>query len=365
MREESDEHNRPLRSGFTTGACATACTVAAASYLFSGESLKKARITLPKGKNVDFDIVYSNILSQEKKGIVDSVQSATIKDAGDDPDVTHGALIMVSVKKVPALGIRFFAGEGVGTVTKAGLLLPVGEPAINPVPRAMMSQHLKLIAEKYNYEGGFEITVAIEKGEALAKKTMNARLGIMGGLSVLGTTGIVKPFSCSAYIASIYQGIDVARANGLQHIAVCTGSTSESAVQKVYQLPDMAIIEMGDYVGAVVKHLTKAPIAKLTVAAGFGKLSKLAAGHMNLHSSRSVIDFKQFSDFASELGAQSSTLQKIEQANTSEEVLQICTAQEIPIAQYIGKQAKIFLRSKLPDTVDLDIVIVDRTGTIL
>jgi len=365
MREESDEHIRPLRSGFTTGACATACTVAAASYMFSGESPNKARITLPKGQNVDFDIVYSRILSHENSGFVESVQSATIKDAGDDPDVTHGALIMVSVKKVSSHGVRFCAGEGVGTVTKAGLLLPVGEPAINPVPRAMMTQHLKLIAEKNNYKGGFELTVAIEKGEALAKKTMNARLGIMGGLSILGTTGIVKPFSCSAYIASIYQGIDVARANGLQHIAVCTGSTSEAAVQQYYQLPDMAIIEMGDYVGAVVKHLAKAPIAKLTLAAGFGKLSKLAAGHMNLHSSSSVIDFKQFAEFASKLGAQSSTRQKIEQANTSEEVLQICTAQEIPIVQYIGEQAKRFLRSKLPDTIDLNIVIVDRSGMIL
>jgi len=366
MREESDEHNRPLRKGLTTGACATACTVAAACYLFSGRPINKAKITLPRGQAVDIEIVSSRILMQDKRnGTLESIQSATIKDAGDDPDVTHGALISASVKRVVATGIRFFAGEGVGIVTKAGLSLPVGEPAINPVPRAMMIQHLKTIAEQYNYSGGFEISVAIENGEAIAKKTMNARLGILGGLSILGTTGIVRPFSCSAYIASIRQGIDVAHANGLQHIAACTGSTSEAVVQKHYQLSDMAIIEMGDYVGVVVKHLNKTPIPKLTLAAGFGKLCKLADGHLNLHSSSSAIDFSQLADLASELGAQPNIHSQIEKANTSAEVLQICKAQEIPIVSVIAEKAKHVLQGKLPQTIDLDVVIVDRSGAIL
>jgi len=366
MREESDEQHRPLRKGLTTGACATACTVAAASYLFSGKQIIKAKITLPKGQTVDIEIVSNRILSQDiRKGRGDSAQSATIKDAGDDPDVTHGALIMVSVKRVSAKGIKFLAGEGVGIVTKAGLSLPVGEPAINPVPRAMMTQHLNSIAEKYNYNGGFEISVAIENGEAIAKKTMNARLGILGGLSILGTTGIVRPFSCSAYIASIHQGIDVARANGLSHIAACTGSTSEAAVQKYYQLPDMAVIEMGDYVGAVIKHLNKNPILKLTLAAGFGKLCKLAAGHVNLHSSKSAVDFKQLADIASTLGAQPDICAQVKKANTSAEVLQICQAHEIPMASFIREQAKQFLHSKLPQKIDIDVIIVDRSGTIL
>ncbi len=364
MRDESDERREPLRTGLTTGACATACTVAAASYLFSGNLCKKARIALPRGQIIDFDITDSQILSQDHKGFALSAQATTIKNAGDDPDVTHGALITVMVKKIAA-GVKFVAGKGVGTITKAGLSLAVGEPAINPVPRSMMVRHLDIIAEKYKYTGGFQVTVTIANGEDLAKNTMNARLGILGGLSVLGTTGIVKPFSCSAYIASIHQGIDVAQANGLQHIAACTGRTSEAAVQKFYQLPAMGIIEMGDYVGAVTKYLTKSAILKLTLAAGFGKLCKLAAGNLNLHSSSSAIDFNQLAEIAFHLGAQPINCQQIKLANTSWEVLQICMLHDIPIVQHIREQAIQFLHSKLPETIELDIVIVDRLGNVL
>ena len=203
--------------------------------------------------------------------------AATIKDAGDDPDVTHGALIVAQVTLDAAPGVRFDAGLGVGIVTLPGLPIPVGEPAINPTPRRMMIEHLARLANEADYRGGFAVTIGVENGAELAQKTLNSRLGIIGGLSILGTTGIVRPFSCAAYIASIQQAIDVARANGCLHIAACTGSASERLMHTHYGLPDRALIEMGDFAGAVLKHLRRSPIPRLSLAGGFGKISKLAA----------------------------------------------------------------------------------------
>ncbi|MDH5302435.1 MAG: cobalt-precorrin-5B (C(1))-methyltransferase, partial [Gammaproteobacteria bacterium] len=257
MRVESPESTAPLRTGFTTGACATACALAAARLLLGGESTEVVTIILPKGQQPEF-----SLHACELQG--DRGYAATIKDAGDDPDVTHGALVQVWVELIPA-GIEFMAGAGVGMVTRAGLPIPPGEPAINPVPRNMINEHLQDLAAASGYGGGFRVTIGVENGAELATKTMNPRLGIVGGLSILGTTGIVRPFSCSAYIASIHQAMDVAKANGINHIAACTGNSSEIAARKLYGLPDMALIEMGDFVGAVLKYLKKTPFQRVSL----------------------------------------------------------------------------------------------------
>ena len=228
MREESPEKKSPLRSGFTTGACATATSLAAATLLLERRNLAEIEIRLPRGQLTRFALQSCALGAEEGEAIC-----STIKDAGDDPDVTHRAEIISTVKLTDLSGFCFIAGQGVGTVTKAGLPLAVGEPAINPVPRKMIESHLTALAQRVAYIGGFQVSIAITNGVELAKKTMNGRLGIVGGLSVLGTTGIVKPFSCSAYIASIHQGMDVAKANGFEHIAACTGSTSDRAIQSV------------------------------------------------------------------------------------------------------------------------------------
>ena len=179
-------------------------------------------------------------------------QAGIIKDAGDDPDVTHGCTVIATVR-MTGKGVTFKAGTGVGTVTKAGLPIAVGEPAINPIPREMMR---KVIEEQGG--GDVEIEISIPDGEALAQKTWNPRLGIIGGLSILGTTGIVHPFSCAAWIASIHRGVDVARAMGLTHIAGCTGSTSEDAVRAHFNLPLEAMMDMGDFAGGLVEICARA-----------------------------------------------------------------------------------------------------------
>jgi cobalt-precorrin-5B (C1)-methyltransferase len=355
MWPESAEQPKALRTGLTTGCCATACTVAAAQVLLTNTQPKVVSVTLPKGKIVELDIDSLHIQNNR-------VIASTIKDAGDDPDVTHGARVFVELSLITEPSIEFVAGKGVGTVTREGLLLEVGEPAINPVPRKMITEHLQHIAKEQNYTQGFKVTVGVEEGESLALKTMNPRLGIVGGLSILGTTGIVRPFSCSAYIASIHQGIDVAKANGFTHITASTGNASETAIATHYQLPEMAQIEMGDFVGAVLKYFKKVPLNKLSICGGFGKMTKLANGHLDLHSQASSIDFEQLASLAAKKGASEPLINKIKHCNTSVEALKYCQLENIDLASSVCEQALNVAAKIVPNSVELEVWAIDRLG---
>ncbi|CAG4909381.1 cobalt-precorrin-5B (C(1))-methyltransferase [Paraburkholderia gardini] len=359
MRDETPEQPAPLRSGYTTGSCATATSLAAARLLLAGVAGDVAEIVLPKGQHVPMPLVFCRLTDDG------GAEAGTIKDAGDDPDVTHGAVVFARVMLRAQPGVRFFAGPGVGTVTRAGLTLAVGEPAINPVPRQMMTRHLTDLAAEHGYAGGFDVTIGVEGGEALALKTMNPRLGILGGLSILGTTGIVRPFSCSAYIASIHQGIDVARANGYQHIAACTGNASEDAMRAHYALPDIALIEMGDFVGAVFKHLRRAPVERLSVCGGFGKLSKLASGHLDLHSSHSSIDLDRLAGWAAERGADAGLVQAVRASNTSQQALAIARDHGVPLGDIVCAHALSIARDIVPAKVKIEMFAIDRQGNIV
>ncbi|RCX08777.1 cobalt-precorrin-5B (C(1))-methyltransferase [Marinomonas foliarum] len=361
MWPESAESPAPLRTGLTTGTCATACCVAAAQALFAQQQDASVSVTLPKGKVVDLPII-------EYQEIDMGIKTATIKDAGDDPDATHGATLFVELRLSPEQGVRFHAAQGVGTVTRTGLLLDVGEPAINPVPRKMMTEHLEGFAQTYQYHGGFDVSVGVINGEQIAQKTMNPRLGILGGLSILGTTGIVRPFSCAAYIASIHQGIDVARANSITHIAATTGNASEDAIKSHYQLDDMALIEMGDFVGAVLKHIKKVESAasvqltKLSICGGFGKISKLAQHHMDLNSRASSIDLASLAQLAASLGAEAELQERMTNANTSVEALSFAMFAGLPLADAICQQALDFARQHIPAHIELEVWAIDRKG---
>lgn len=361
MRDETAEDNRPLRSGYTTGSCATATSLAAARLLLGGVASDVAEIVLPKGQRVPMPLVFCRMVAAHEGG----AEAGTLKDAGDDPDVTHGALVFARVRLAAEAGVRFHAGEGVGTVTRPGLTLPVGEPAINPVPRQMMTAHLTELAAEYGYEGGFDVTIGIDGGAELALKTMNPRLGIIGGLSILGTTGIVRPFSCSAYIASIHQGIDVARANGCAHIAACTGNASEDAMRARFALPDIALIEMGDFAGAVLKHLRRAPIERVSVCGGFGKLSKLAAGHLDLHSRNSSIDLPLLTGWAAQRGASEALQAAMLAANTSQQALALARDAGVPLGDIVCERALTVARDIVPASVHVEMYAIDRQGNIV
>lgn len=251
-----------LRPGWTTGACATAATTAAYTALLSGDFPDPVTVTLPRGQTPAFALAVEELAEGR-------ATAGVVKDAGDDPDVTHGALVRATVRALPpGSGVVFRAGPGVGTVTLPGLPLDVGEPAINPVPRRMIREHIARVAAAHRGSGDVEVTVSVDHGEEIARSTWNPRLGILGGLSILGTTGIVVPYSCSAWIDSIRRGVDVARAAGHTHVAGCTGSTSEKTVVAEYGLPEIALLDMGDFAGAVLKYVRRHPVERLTVCGG-------------------------------------------------------------------------------------------------
>lgn len=344
-----------LRRGWTTGACATAAAKAAFIGLHSGRVPDAIVIRLPRGQTPEFAIASSNLKD-------DDVEVAVIKDAGDDPDVTHGATIRARVQSA-AGGIAFAAGDGVGTVTKPGLPLKVGDPAINPAPRQMICDNIQDVADDLSVTVDVLVTISIDNGEALAAKTWNPRLGILGGLSVLGTTGIVIPYSCSAWIASIHQAIDVGRAAGVSHMAGTTGSTSEAAVARDLGLVQEQIIDMGDFVGGMLKHLRDHPVERITIAGGFGKISKLAAGHMDLHSKRSKVDPQFLADLAAEAGFHGTIVNDISHAVSAGEILVIVDNAAHKLGDVIAARARDIAAEILLDRTKIDVRIYDRAGT--
>ncbi|MCD9141095.1 cobalt-precorrin-5B (C(1))-methyltransferase [Streptomyces albireticuli] len=350
-----------MRHGWTTGACATAATTAAYTALLTGEFPDPVTITLPKGQTPAF------ALAAERTHGDGRVMAAIVKDAGDDPDVTHGALIRSTVRALPpGSGVVFRAGPGVGTVTRPGLPLPVGEPAINPVPRQMMRDHVAETAARLGGTGDVEIEVSVDHGEEIARSTWNPRLGILGGISILGTTGIVVPYSCSAWIDSIRRGVDVARAAGRTHVAGCTGSTSEKVAVAVHGLPEDALLDMGDFAGAVLKYVRRHPVDRLTVAGGFAKLSKLAAGHLDLHSARSQVDKGFLAELARRGGAGEELAAAVAGANTGLDALQRCAAEGVPLGDLVAATARDEALAVLRGApVTVDVICIDRAGTIV
>jgi len=351
--------DRPLRKGWTTGACATAAARAAYGALLSGDFTDPVEITLPRGEQPRFALAHSRLAEGY-------AEAAVVKDAGDDPDVTHGATIHVRVELgEPSGGVQFRAGSGVGTATLPGLPIAVGEPAINPAPRAMMGEAIAALAAEHGAPGDVVITISIEGGEALAAKTWNPRLGIIGGLSILGTTGIVIPYSCAAWIHSIHSGIDVARASGFDHVAGSTGKTSEAAVKAHYSLDDVALLDMGDFAGGMLKYLHRNPLPWVTIAGGFAKLTKLAQGHLDLHSSRSQVDFADLAGVVEGLGAAPQLIARVRGANTANQALNLAEQAGLPLADLVARRARETALATLAGKTRLDVMVISRGGKVI
>ncbi|BDD02584.1 cobalt-precorrin-5B (C(1))-methyltransferase [Aureibacter tunicatorum] len=268
----------PLREGFTTGTSATASVKSALLSIIHQKAQNNVDVILPAGKVLNIEIHSSEFGENWAK-------SSVIKDAGDDPDVTNGAEIGCVLRLKKEQTIDFYAGEGVGTVTLPGLQLNVGEPAINPVPRTMMSSAIHKLFHDYELEMGADVEVFVTDGKALAKRTLNERVGIMGGLSILGTSGIVKPYSSSSYIASIEQGIDVAVANGIEELVLNSGARSEKYLKNIFpDFQEQAFIHYGNWIGETLKKLHSSEIKKATIGIMLGKAVKLAQGNADTHS---------------------------------------------------------------------------------
>ena len=357
-----DKLETKLRLGWTTGTCATAAVNAAYTAMLAGQFPDLVTIVTPSGKNADLEVAAT---SRGSDSGGDWFRAGIIKDAGDDPDVTHGAMICATLRKSTAgTGVTFSGGDGVGIVTKPGLPVAVGEPAINPVPRQMMQDAVAELAAALGGTNDVTVEISVPDGAAIAKKTWNPRLGIEGGISILGTTGVVRPFSCSAWIASIHRGIDVARANALPHVIGSTGATSEEWGKGAYSLPNIALIDMGDFVGGMLKYMRRYPVPTLSILGGFGKMVKLSQGAIDLHSARSQVDFDALAALACRFGMDRDA---VASANSVLEVSQMATDdQRSALAEAVAAGARETALAHLRSAeTEVEVVVISRGGRLL
>jgi len=308
---------RGLRTGFTTGACAAAAAKAAALALTAGQPMREVTIQLPVGRAVTFAVKRCELAAGE-------ALCSVIKDAGDDPDVTHGAEICARVRFSDAP--ELLGGEGVGTVTRPGLGLEVGGPAINPVPRRMIAASTAEATDR-----PLSIEISVPGGEIMARKTLNGRLGIVGGISILGTSGIVRPYSTASWRASVEQAVDVAAANGVRHVVLSTGGRSEKFSQALFpELPELAFVEMGEFTGRALKRCAVGGIVRATLAGMIGKLSKIAQGHFMTHVAGNQVDPAFLAEVALAAGASTELAQQVRGANSARHVQEMIEPAGLP-----------------------------------
>jgi cobalt-precorrin-5B (C1)-methyltransferase len=299
-----------LRTGWTTGTCAAAAAKAATAALKTGQIQHAVEIGLPSGQRVRFPVDECTQNPHEATAVV-------VKDAGDDPDVTHGARLTATVRWRDEAGLRLDGGVGVGVVTKPGLGLELGAPAINPVPRTMITQAIGEVVDPDN-EQGVQVTISVPDGERMARKTTNARLGIIGGISILGTTGIVRPFSTASWRASVEQAISVLAAQGEDTVVLCTGGrTEKGAMQLLPELPEVCFVEVGDFTGAALRKAVEHRLNRVIFAGMAGKLTKLAAGVLMTHYTRSKVSLDLLKDITVAAGGTEDLAESVAHANTA------------------------------------------------
>lgn len=362
-QEKPPRPRKELRQGFSTGTAAAAAAQGALRELLDLPCPDKMEVPLPGGGSLAIPLHY-----HRRRGA--RGEAAVIKDAGDDPDVTNRAEIGARVWRLDNGGakavVEFHGGEGVGRVTKPGLALAVGEPAINPVPRRMIRRSLGLVWDQV-FPGQplrLGVEVFVPRGEELARHTLNPRLGILGGISILGTTGLVKPFSHQAYRATIVAGLKVAQAVGLTQIVFSTGGKSESHLQA--QLPDLpveAFVQMGDYVRFALKAAGNLKFAEITVGAFFGKAVKIAQGKGHTHASRGLADLKELGRLVLEKTGDLRLAREVSGANTGRQALEILlAAQAMPAVAEVGMRMLAALRTYAGPGPSLTVVILDFAG---
>lgn len=352
-----------LRGGYTTGACAAAAARAAARKLFSQEHFFEIEIELPNRELATFQLA-------RLEG-VDEVIAGVIKDAGDDPDCTHGLEIQCIARWKNSPGIHIIGGKGVATVTLPGLELAVGEPAINPVPRKNIYEMAELewlkASALLREEIGIELEICVPGGEEAAKQTINDRLGLIGGISILGTRGTVKPYSTSAFAASVRQSIEIAKANGSEHVVLTTGSRSEKAAMKLLpELSALDFIQAGDFIGVGLRAAKRYEIKQVTLVAMIGKMAKLVSGRMMTHVSGHAIDFKQLSHLAREENIPQSVCENISLANTGRYVLDL--VRNLDSQSYLNRlcrEAHEHANQYTTEALDIHVLLIDFDGSLL
>jgi cobalt-precorrin-5B (C1)-methyltransferase len=356
-----------LRRGRTTGSCATAAVKAALGLLLRGEHCMQLKVTLPD--DAHFLVVPIQHLSWLD---AQTVRAEVLKDGGDDPDNTHGATIFAEVRRNDIGLLRFFAGRGVGTATKPGLRVAVGEPAINPVPRQMMRQAVtEMLAP--NEVAGFDLTIGCENGEAIATKTFNPRLGIVGGISILGTSGIVEPLSLASWIASVEVYVRVALGNGAQHIVYLPGKTGRTYAKDLLRVPEQQVVQIANFLGDALDFLQRAldeeqrSLAVLWLMGHPGKLAKVLDGVWDTHSSKSSMAMGSVARVAAEQGFDSDLVQEIAQANTVEAAMERLKSEPGATALWIEIERRIgaLVQARVPAVQRVEVRLFDLLGNTL
>ncbi|MEA2827320.1 MAG: cobalt-precorrin-5B (C1)-methyltransferase [Actinomycetota bacterium] len=341
-----------LRTGWTTGTCASAAAKAALLGLVTGTAPAEVDVALPDGRRVTFPV------EAEAPN-----RCVVVKDAGDDPDCTHGARMTATVEWAPAAAgsqPELRAGPGIGTVTRPGLGIPVGEPSITEVPRHMIRRALAEVDPR-----SVVVTFEVPGGEEMAARTSNRRLGIVGGISILGTTGVVKPFSTAAYRASVVQQIDVAAAQGADTIVLATGTRSDAYAQRTLpHLPEVCFVEVGDFTGIALRRAAAAGIGHVTWVGMVGKITKLAAGVMMTHFRRTKVDTGLLAEVAVEAGAPPEVVAAATHTNTARHFYEVCVEQEtVEPLRLLCRRAAANCRAHVDGALGVDVVCVDFDGT--
>jgi cobalt-precorrin-5B (C1)-methyltransferase len=354
-------NKRGMRTGYTTGACATAATRAALLALFDGQAPASVTISLPVGVQATF-AVHSCVHHTDG-----SITASVIKDAGDDPDVTHGAELCATVSWLATPGIQIDGGVGVGRVTKPGLGLEVGSAAINQVPRAMIEGVVRDLLARHSELRGVLVVISVPDGLERSRKTLNARLGVIGGLSILGTTGIVKPYSTAAYKASISKAIDVAIACGSQeHLLLTTGSRSEKFGRRYIILPEEAYIQMGEFTGYALRDCATKGVRSVTLVGMVGKLSKIGDGRMQTHVAGAGVDLQGMAAVARACGASEEIVAQVLQANTARHFQELMLKHTIDgVFDMICQRARSASQDYVKQKLDVDVLMCDFDGCIL
>src|SRR6187401_1909184 len=352
-----------LRTGFTTGTCAAATTKAALSMLINGKKLSNVSVSLPKGKNIMINISW--IKHNDDK----SVTAAVIKDGGDDPDVTNGAEICAKVSLLDTPDkIIIDGGKGVGRVTKPGLGLEIGKPAINPTPLKMINQAIDEVLGELKHRYGVSVIISVPKGEEIAKKTDNPRLGILGGISILGTTGVVLPYSTASFAAAIRQSLDVGIALKADTFILTTGGRSEDFCKSLFgdTYVDHCYVQMGDFAGYSVKQCHDKRVKKVFIAGFIGKLTKIAMGVKQTHVRGSHVNMEFMAKLAETVGASEEVLKLILDANTARHVSEIIDAHNIKgFYDLICSNAASQLSNYSKNELSIEVIMFDFKGSVV
>lgn len=368
-----------LRRGRTTGTCATAAVKAALTLLLLDETQKSVNVMLPQGAHylyTDWLTEHYLVVPIQTIQMLDQhrVRAEVLKDAGDDSDNTHGATIFAEVRKNNTGQNRFIAGNGVGTVTQPGICIPVGEPAINPVPRQMMQQAIAEVVDKCSLEtAGFDLTIGCENGEQIAKKTFNPKLGIIGGISILGTSGIVEPMSLASWIASIEVYVRVALGGEAEAIAFLPGKIARNYCKEVLHLEPRRVVEIANFLGDTLAFTQKVldeeqgNLPVLWLAGHPGKLAKVLDGVWDTHSSKSSMAMASIAKVAAELEYPTNLLQEISNAKTVEAIIQrIKTESNVqPLWIAIEQRIALLVQQRLPAVDRVEVRLFDLHGNAL